>query len=212
MLRIQKFTFNPIQENMYVLYDETKECVIIDPGCYFDNEEKKLQNFIEENKLVPKYLLNTHCHLDHICGNAFVSKTWHLSLSANPLDAYNLDLSIKAGISYNMPIAPSPPISLELQEGDTIQFGNISLDVLFTPGHCSGHIAFYNEAHKVLISGDCLFRESIGRTDLPGGDWDTLIESIQTKLFTLPEDTTVYSGHGQETTIGYEMRNNPFFK
>lgn len=212
MLRIQKFTFNPIQENMYVLYDETKECVIIDPGCYFDNEEKKLQNFIEENKLVPKYLLNTHCHLDHICGNAFVSKTWHLSLSANPLDAYNLDLSIKAGISYNMPITPSPPISLELQEGDTVQFGNINLDVLFTPGHCSGHIAFYNEAHKVLISGDCLFRESIGRTDLPGGDWDTLIGSIQTKLFTLPEDTTVYSGHGQETTIGYEMRNNPFFK
>lgn len=211
-MRIQKFTFNPIQENMYVLYDDTKECVIVDPGCYFENEERQLFEFISSNKLKPVHLLNTHCHLDHICGNNFVSKAWSLPLSANMNDSYNLELSIVAGKNYNMPIKPSPEISQSLEEGDQVIFGQTKLDVLFTPGHSSGHIAFYNSSEKILISGDCLFRLSIGRTDLPGGDWDTLIDSIRTKLFVLPDETKIYSGHGEETTIGYEKRNNPFFQ
>lgn len=209
-MQIKKFTFNPIQENMYVIYDESKECIIIDPGCYFHNERLEFKNFIEENELKPVKLINTHCHLDHICGNKYVAETWSLKLEANKLDEYNLQRSIEAGIMYNMPIEPSPPIEVELNEGDDIRFGNSTLKVLFTPGHSAGSVSFYSEKHNFIIAGDVLFRMSIGRTDLPGGDFDTLIQSIKTKLMTLPKDTIVYSGHGEETTIGYEMKNNPF--
>lgn len=209
-MQIKKLTFNPIQENMYVIYDDTKECIIIDPGCYFHQEKEELRSFIEENELKPVKLINTHCHLDHICGNKYVAETWKLKLEANKLDEYNLQRSIEAGILYNMPIEPSPPIEVDLKEGEEIRFGNSRLVILFTPGHSSGSISFYSEAHKFLIAGDVLFRMSIGRTDLPGGDFDTLIDTIKSKLMILPKDVIVYSGHGQETSIGYEMKNNPF--
>ena len=209
-MQIKKLTFNPIQENMYIIYDDTKECIIIDPGCYFHQEKEELKSFIEENELKPVKLINTHCHLDHICGNKFVAETWKLKLEANKLDEYNLQRSIEAGILYNMPIEPSPPIEVYLKEGDEIRFGNSHLSILFTPGHSSGSISFYSQEHKFLIAGDVLFRMSIGRTDLPGGDFDILINTIKTKLFVLPKDVIVYSGHGEETTIGYEMKNNPF--
>ena len=209
-MQIKKLTFNPIQENMYVIYDDSKECIIIDPGCYFHQEKEELRSFIEENELKPVKLINTHCHLDHICGNKYVAETWKLKLEANKLDEYNLQRSIEAGILYNMPIEPSPPIEVDLKEGEEIRFGNSRLVILFTPGHSSGSISFYSEAHKFLIAGDVLFRMSIGRTDLPGGDFDTLIETIKSKLMILPKDVMVYSGHGEETTIGYEMKNNPF--
>ena len=209
-MQIKKFTFNPIQENMYVINDDTKECIIIDPGCYFHQEREELKTFLEEKELTPVKLINTHCHLDHICGNKFVAETWKLKLEANKLDEYNLQRSIEAGILYNMPIEPSPPIEVDLKEGDEICFGNSHLSILFTPGHSSGIISFYSQEHKFLIAGDVLFRMSIGRTDLPGGDFDILINTIKTKLFVLPKDVIVYSGHGEETTIGYEMKNNPF--
>ena len=209
-MQIKKLTFNPIQENMYVIYDDSKECIIVDPGCYFHQEKEELRSFIEENELKPVKLINTHCHLDHICGNKFVAETWSLKLEANKLDEYNLQRSIEAGILYNMPIEPSPPIEVDLKEGEEIRFGNSRLAILFTPGHSSGSISFYSEAHKFLIAGDVLFRMSIGRTDLPGGDFDTLIDTIKSKLMILPKDVIVYSGHGEETTIGYEMKNNPF--
>jgi len=210
-MQIKKLTFNPIQENMYIIYDETKECIIIDPGCYFHQEKEELKSFIEENELKPVKLINTHCHLDHICGNKFVAETWKLKLEANKLDEYNLQRSIEAGILYNMPIEPSPPIEVDLKEGGEIKFGNSALSILFTPGHSSGSISFYSQEHKFVIAGDVLFRMSIGRTDLPGGDFDTLIDTIKSKLMILPKDVMVYSGHGEETTIGYEMKNNPFF-
>jgi len=209
-MQIKKFTFNPIQENMYIIYDKTKECIIIDPGCYFHHEREELVDFISENKLKPIKLINTHCHLDHICGNKFVTETWGLKLEASILDEYNLERSIQAGKLYNMPIEPSPPIEVDLKEGDEIRFGNSLLTILFTPGHSAGSLSFYSEEHQILIAGDVLFRMSIGRTDLPGGDFDTLISTIKTKLFILPEETIVYSGHGDETTIGDEMKNNPF--
>ena len=209
-MQIKKLTFNPIQENMYVIYDDSKECIIIDPGCYFHQEKEGLRSFIEENELKPVKLINTHCHLDHICGNKYVAETWKLKLEANKLDEYNLQRSIEAGILYNMPIEPSPPIEVDLKEGEEIRFGNSSLSILFTPGHSSGSISFYSEEHKFLIAGDVLFRMSIGRTDLQGGDFDTLIDTIKSKLMILPKDVVVYSGHGEETTIGYEMKNNPF--
>jgi hydroxyacylglutathione hydrolase len=209
-MQIKKLTFNPIQENMYIIYDDTKECIIIDPGCYFHHEREELKNFIEEEGLNPVKLINTHCHLDHICGNKYVAETWKLKLEASLLDEYNLERSIQAGKLYNMPIEPSPPIEIDLKEGDEIKFGNSTLSILFTPGHSSGSVSFYSQAHKFVVAGDVLFRMSIGRTDLPGGDFDTLIDTIKTKLFILPKDTIVYSGHGEETTIGYEMKNNPF--
>ncbi len=209
-MQIKKFTFNPIQENMYIIYDEAKECIIIDPGCYFHHEREELVDFISENNLKPIKLINTHCHLDHICGNKYVAETWGLKLEASILDEYNLERSIQAGKLYNMPIEPSPPIEVDLKEGDEIRFGNSLLTILFTPGHSAGSLSFYSEEHKILIAGDVLFKMSIGRTDLPGGDFDTLISTIKTKLFILPEETIVYSGHGDETTIGDEMKNNPF--
>ena len=209
-MQIKKFTFNPIQENMYILYDETKECIIIDPGCYFHHEREELVDFISENNLKPIKLINTHCHLDHICGNKYVAETWGLKLEASILDEYNLERSIQAGKLYNMPIETSPPIEIELTEGGEINWGNSSLTILSTPGHSAGSLSFYSEEHKILIAGDVLFKMSIGRTDLPGGDFDTLISTIKTKLFILPEETIVYSGHGDETTIGDEMKNNPF--
>lgn len=209
-MKIKKFTFNPIQENMYLLYDETKECVIIDPGCYFQHERDELKDFVIENGLKPVKLINTHCHLDHICGNAYVNREWNLPLQASILDAYNLELSIISGKNYNMPIEPSPEIEIDVVENEDIQFGNTTLKVLFTPGHSAGSMSFYNLESGQLIAGDVLFKSSIGRTDLPGGDFDTLIDTIRTKLFILPKDTIVYSGHGEETTIGYEIKNNPF--
>jgi hydroxyacylglutathione hydrolase len=210
MLSIKSFTFNPIQENMYVLYDDTKECIIIDPGCYFDHEETELVDFIATNHLTLKKLVNTHCHLDHICGNAFVANQWNLVLEASLMDEYNLELSIKAGIMYNMPIKPSPPITVALAENDKILFGTTQLDIIHTPGHSSGSLSFYNEEHKILIAGDVLFYESIGRTDLPGGDYATLIHAITKKLGHLPDDTKVYSGHGMATSLGHERKHNPF--
>jgi glyoxylase-like metal-dependent hydrolase (beta-lactamase superfamily II) len=195
---------------MYIIYDETKECIIIDPGCYFHHEREELVDFISEDNLKPIKLINTHCHLDHICGNKYVAETWGLKLEASFLDEYNLERSIQAGKLYNMPIEPSPPIEVDLKEGDEIRFGNSLLTILFTPGHSAGSLSFYSEEHQILIAGDVLFRMSIGRTDLPGGDFDTLISTIKTKLFILPEETIVYSGHGDETTIGDEMKNNPF--
>lgn len=210
-MNIQKFTFNPFQENTYILYDETKECIIVDPGCYTEEEEKELVRFIEINELKPVKLINTHCHIDHICGNMFIHRKYQLPLEASLEDAYNLDLSVQAGKMYGVPIVPSPEIAIPIKEGDQIHFGHSSLSILETPGHSKGSLSFYTKADAFILSGDALFRMSIGRTDLPGGHHETLLNSIRTKLFTLPKETTVYSGHGDETTIGYEIKNNPFF-
>jgi hydroxyacylglutathione hydrolase len=209
-MQVQKFTFNPFQENTYILYDESKECIIIDPGCYSGAEQDQLFSFIESHKLKPVKLVNTHCHIDHICGNKFVADTWNLELEASLDDAYNLDLSVQAGIKYGVPIVPSPPIAVDLKEGATIRFGNSELQILSTPGHSKGSLSFYAAADQFVIAGDALFQMSIGRTDLPGGDYDTLIQAIRTKLFTLSGETLVYSGHGDETTIEFEIKNNPF--
>jgi glyoxylase-like metal-dependent hydrolase (beta-lactamase superfamily II) len=209
-MQVQKFTFNPFQENTYILYDESKECIIIDPGSYSGAEQDQLFSFIESHNLKPVKLVNTHCHIDHICGNKFVADTWNLELEASLDDAYNLDLSVQAGIKYGVPIVPSPEITVDLKEGATIRFGNSELQILSTPGHSKGSLSFYAAADQFVIAGDALFQMSIGRTDLPGGDYDTLIQAIRTKLFTLPGETLVYSGHGDETTIEFEIKNNPF--
>jgi len=210
MISIQSFVFSPIQENTYILHDETGECVIIDPGCYDDQERKILSSFIEDKKLVPVRLLNTHCHLDHIFGNAFVSDKYNLKPEFNKLDQPVFDAFIPSCNLYGMQCEPSPAAGNFLEEGDVIKFGNSSLEIFFTPGHSPGSITFYNKEQSFMIAGDVLFHGSIGRTDLPGGHFETLIDSIKTKLFSLEDHFNVHSGHGPVTNIGFERKNNPF--
>ena len=213
MIKIQSFTFNGFQENTYVLFDESKKCIIIDPGCYEQNEKLELERFIVDNELEPVKLINTHCHIDHVLGNRFVAEKWSLDLEMHELDLPTLR-SVKDYCQlygfHNYEESPEP--STFLKEGDKIHFGNSSLDVLFAPGHAPGHIALYSKEQHFVIGGDVLFQMSIGRTDLPGGDYDTLINSIKDKLLPLDEQKKVYCGHGPSTTIGFEKANNPFLK
>lgn len=210
MITIHFFTFGPFQENTYVLYDETKECIIIDPGCYDNAERTELAAFITDKGLKPVKLINTHCHLDHVFGNGFVADKYKLKLEINKQDQRVLDSFLTTCAMYGLNAEPSPAPSVYLEEGDVIKFGNSTLEILFTPGHSPGSITFYNREQKFMIAGDVLFYGSIGRTDLPGGNFETLISSIKNKLFPLGDDFKVYSGHGPETNIGFERMNNPF--
>ncbi len=211
-MEIQHFTFNPFQENTYLLINEKKECIIIDPGCYFEEERKQLQNYIEKEGLKVTRLLNTHCHIDHVLGNKLVVTTYGVGLEIHPLEKLLLDRSPEIGKMYNIPFDPSPEPVRFLEEGEKITFGDDELEVLLTPGHSPGSVCFYSSAGKFVIGGDVLFFQSIGRTDLPGGSHQTLLNSIREKLFVLPDDVTVYPGHGQSTTIGYEKQHNPFLQ
>ena len=212
MLTVQSFTFNPVQENTYVLYNEERQCCIIDPGCYFASEEQALVQFINENQLSPVLLLNTHCHLDHIFGNRFIHKTYGLKLHIHPLEKQVLEYGPISGQMWQLPFDNYDAELEFLEEGQEIRLGNEALQVLFTPGHSPGSVSFYSREHKFLIAGDVLFQGSIGRTDLPGGNFDVLAQSIKTQLYILPEDVIVYPGHGDSTTIGDEMKTNPFVR
>ena len=211
MTAIASFVFNDFQENAYVVYDETDACCIIDPGCLYGEEQDQLREFIEKKGLKPEVFLNTHCHLDHVFGNAFVHRTYGLPLQGHRAELPVLESSALVAKAYGLELEPSPEMSHFLNAGDIVKFGNTQFKVLFTPGHSPGSISLYCEKEGFVIVGDVLFRQSIGRTDLPGGDTETLFRSIQEQLFTLPDTTTVYSGHGPETTIGFEKANNPFF-
>jgi len=212
MLSVKTFTFNPVQENTYVLYNEAKQCCIIDPGCYFNEEKDELKNFVLQNSLTPVLLLNTHCHLDHVFGNKWVAETWGLTLHLHENEKQLLDFAPQSGEMWQMPFENYQGKLIFIKEGTTISIGQDKLEIRFTPGHSPGSVCFYYEAGGFVIGGDVLFNGSVGRTDLPGGDFNTLINSIQTQLFTLPDETKVYSGHGSVTTIGYEKMNNPFVK
>ena len=212
MLQITSFVFNALGENTYLLYDETGECAVIDPGCYEQHEKNELTNFISANKLTVKILLNTHCHVDHVLGNAFVKDKYGVKLHIHEKDLPVL-MAVKIyAFNYGFQVYHETTPDAYFEEGDIISFGNQHLKILFVPGHSPGHVAFYSEENKVVIGGDVLFYNSIGRTDLPGGNYETLINSIHKKLFTLPDDVTVYPGHGPETIIGFEKRTNPFCK
>jgi hydroxyacylglutathione hydrolase len=212
MLKVKSFTFNPVEENTYVVYNEAGICCIIDPGCYTAEERGALKNFIVQEGLTPFLLLNTHCHLDHVFGNKWVSETWNLPLHIHKLEKPVLDFAPQAGEMWQLPFENYEGELLYLTENTNIGVMQDELKILFTPGHSPGSVCFYNEPGSFVIGGDVLFNMSIGRTDLPGGDYKTLINSIQTKLFTLPDETKVYSGHGPATTVGFEKMNNPFVK
>lgn len=210
MFTVKAFTFSPVQENTYVLFNETGAAIVIDPGCYFEEERDLLQNFITQNKLEPKLLLNTHCHLDHVFGNKWIHENWDLLLHIHPNEKQVLDFAPASGLMWNLPFDNYNAELVYLQEGQKVQLGTDELELIFAPGHSPGHLCFYCRKQGFLIGGDVLFRESIGRTDLPGGNHATLISNIKTKLFTLPDETVVYNGHGPATTIGYEKKHNPF--
>jgi hydroxyacylglutathione hydrolase len=210
MLQIQSFVFNPFQENTFVLFDETRECMIIDPGCCDESENSQLKAFIEERKLRVKLLVNTHCHIDHVLGNKFVKETFKVHLLIPAGEESVLRAAEVYAPSYGFhQYAHQPPDGF-LEAGDFLKVGNQTFTVIFVPGHSPGHIAFYSERNRILMGGDVLFYNSIGRTDLPGGDHEQLINSIHTRLFTLPDPVKVYPGHGPETTIGFEKNTNPF--
>lgn len=210
MLQVKAFTFSPIQENTYVLYDEQGKAIIIDPGCYFSAEQETLKNFIKDTKLQPVQLLNTHCHLDHVFGNKWVHDVFGLELYLHPREQAVLERAPFSGERWGLPFENYTGPLHFLEEGDTVWLGNDALQVILAPGHSPGSICFYCKEQGFLIGGDVLFYESIGRSDLPGGDHATLLKSIREKLFVLPDDVKVYSGHGPATTIGHEKRNNPF--
>jgi glyoxylase-like metal-dependent hydrolase (beta-lactamase superfamily II) len=211
-MQYAKFTFNPFQENTYILFDESKECVIIDPGCYYPNEFKELKSFVEDNGLWPVAIVNTHCHIDHMLGVQDCIDEWNLPFIGHEKEQLNLDRLEFQAQMFGLPLkATSPEFSRCLKEGDEYAFGNSTLKVLFVPGHSPGHLAFYSEKDKLLISGDVLFRGSIGRTDLPGCNHEDLISNIKDKVFQLPTETIVLAGHMENTSIGFEKETNPFF-
>ncbi len=208
-MKIKKLIFNPFQENTYLIYDDAKECIIIDPGCQNEAEYAKLKKVIDEEELKVVKILNTHLHLDHILGNYFLTKDYDVEIFASPKDNFLLSPEIITQLSFGMKLPEIKGADQEIKDGEIIETGNIKLKAIKTAGHSPGSLSFYEENTKSIFSGDVLFRESIGRTDLPGGDYDQLILSIK-KLFDLPHNVDVYPGHGPVTSIGYERLNNPF--
>lgn len=211
-MRIAVFTFNPFQENTYIIYDESGECLIIDPGMCDREEEAMLFDFIAEENLKPVEVINTHCHIDHVLGNDAACNKYKVGLAIHKLDLPMLERAHIAGEMWGVPYTPSPAPSRFLEEGEKLRFGNTSLDILFTPGHAPGHVVLVNHHDKTIIAGDVLFRGSVGRVDLPMSNAADLVKSIQEKMYTLPEDYVVYPGHGPETTIGMEKRSNGFVR
>ncbi|TNE59781.1 MAG: MBL fold metallo-hydrolase [Bacteroidetes bacterium] len=212
MTQVHTFEFNPFAENTYVVYDDSGECIIFDPGCYTPEERQTLRDFIDSNGLRVVRLINTHCHLDHVFGNHFVSQTWDVLPELHKDELPVLEHFPATCMLYGIPGAePSPLPQHFLEAGTVLTFGNTRLDILYTPGHSPASLSFYCQSAGFVLAGDVLFLESIGRTDLPGGDYDTLIASVRNQLFPLPGETIVYPGHGPATTIRHEKEYNPFF-
>jgi len=210
-MTIKTFIFNPFQENTYLVFDETNEAVLIDAGCLQNPEKQLLKKFIEDNSLTLKRLINTHLHLDHQFGNKFIFDTYGVAPEASIEDEFLLQNVVAQARSYGFPInEEAQTLGKYIVENQEVKFGNSSLKAIHVPGHSPGSMAFYSEKEGVLIAGDVLFQGSIGRTDLPKGDYATLILSITKKLLVLPDSTVVYCGHGPTTTIGYEKKNNPY--
>jgi hydroxyacylglutathione hydrolase len=212
-LQISSFTFGPFAENTYLVWDTaTKECMIIDPGCYDAAEEHLLSQFIHEHQLQPVILFNTHCHIDHVMGNKFVSEKYQLPLTAHPLEKDMLQWATQSALLYGLKYQTSPDITQIVDTDHTFTLGDHTLSLLFTPGHAPGHLTLLHPEKKWAIVGDVIFKQSIGRTDLPGGDFDVLENSIKTMIYTLPDQTVLYNGHGPHTDVLSEKNANPFVR
>ncbi len=212
-MEVKRFVCGPFQELTYILYDDTKEAVIIDCGCADDKERQRLTDFIERKNLTVVKLLNTHLHIDHVAGNAFVKDKYGLSPMAHNGDVFIYEKTLEQAALFGFPMEKTPPpVETFLQEGDVVSFGNEKLKVIHVPGHSPGSICFYNQEEGVAIVGDVLFQGSVGRTDLWGGDTDLLLNGIKSKLLNLPDEVVVAPGHGNLTTIGEERLNNPYLR
>ncbi|WP_447641089.1 MULTISPECIES: MBL fold metallo-hydrolase [Chitinophagaceae] len=212
MLKLYSFTFSPFQENTYLLANENRDAILIDPGMFFDEEKVQIQSFIEKENLHPIQILLTHAHLDHVFGLKWAAEQYQLEPYLHANEQVILENAKNAGAKYGLDFDDYKGTVHFLSEENTIKLGENELNILFVPGHSPGSIAFYNAAHNLLIAGDTLFQESIGRTDLPYGNHEELISHIKSKLFTLPDETKVYPGHGPHTTIGHEKRTNMFLR
>ena len=212
MIFVKVFTFNPVQENTCLVYTPSGQCCIIDPGCYFPEERQQLVDFIAAEGLQPDLLLNTHCHFDHVFGNQFVFDTWGLVPHIHPLEQPVLDRAAEAALRWQLPFENYQGKVNYLDDGALLNWAGEVFSILHVPGHSPGSLAFYHKNQELVISGDVLFRGSIGRTDLPGGDYDTLEKSIREKMYSLPPATRVYPGHGLPTSIEVEAKSNPFVK
>ncbi len=210
MLKYKLFVFNFIQVNCYILWDETYHAVIIDPGCYLPDEKKELVNFISKNKLIPSSIIFTHPHFDHVMGAKFLKDTYNIPIIVHKEGDKILSQTQQYSESFGFNGIQNVQPDIYTENNEFINFGNSSLKVLYTPGHADGSICLYSENNNLLFSGDVLFRQSIGRTDLPTGNYEMLIENIKSHLLTLPENTIVLPGHGEQTTIGFEKNNNPY--
>jgi hydroxyacylglutathione hydrolase len=212
MISVEVLTFNMFSENTYILYDETKECVIIDPGCGDYQERMELKSLIEGRGLKVRHLLNTHAHIDHVLGNDFVKKTYDVKYYLHKKDLPILENAAERATNYGFPGYVGAEVDVFIEEGDIIEFGNSKLEILFVPGHAPGHVAFISKPDLLCVSGDVLFKRSIGRTDFPLCNHNDLILSIKEKLYTLNDAMIVLPGHGQFTTIGEEKVSNPYVK
>jgi glyoxylase-like metal-dependent hydrolase (beta-lactamase superfamily II) len=210
MLQIQEFCFNAFQENTYVIYNEKKNAIIIDPGCYLKNEQNSLAEFISEKELTPTLLLNTHCHLDHVFGNNFVAEKYGLTALFHQKEQAVIDRLPEGGARWGVPCEPYHGNVEYIQQDQKIQFDQDEFIVLETPGHSPGSVCFYHKEQDFLIGGDLIFKDGVGRTDLPGSNPLELIESIRTQILPLPETMKIYSGHGPVTTWGREKKSNPY--
>jgi len=210
-MEVFRLVFSPIEVNTYILSDSSGQCAVIDCGCYDRIEFERLTDFLSSKKLIPSLLINTHCHLDHIFGNGMFLEKYGLGTLCHKDEEGNRKDSIHIASVFGMKMEIPPEPTGLIDEGSIVSFGNTEMKVLFVPGHSSGSLAFYSEKDRIVFTGDALFAGSIGRTDLRGGDYDTLIQSIRQKLFSLPPDTLVYPGHGEPTSIGDEMKTNPYF-
>lgn len=212
MLKLNIFTFGPFQENTYVLYNDDKEAIIVDPGMYFEEEKTQLKNFLEKENLRPVQVILTHAHLDHVFGLQWVHDQYGLIPYLHPNEKIVLENAKNAGTKYGLEFDNYNSTLHFLTDSDIIKLGEDELSILFVPGHSPGSIVFYSAAQDFAIAGDTLFQESIGRTDLPFSNHEDLISNITTKLFALPDNTKIFPGHGEHTTVGHEKKANPFLR
>jgi len=210
MTTVKKFVVNPLQENTFLLYDDSKKSVIIDPGHFYPEEKEELKSFLSDNQLELVKIINTHCHFDHVMGVEFIRNEFGIPFFAHQEDEFLIENAVKQARLFGFDLSPVNNPDEYLKPESKVKFGNSELEIIHVPGHSPGHVALYNRENGFLVAGDILFHGSIGRTDLPGGDYNTLISGIKSKLFMLPDETTVYCGHGPETTIGFEKTTNPF--
>jgi len=210
MIQVKQLILNPFQENTYIVFDETGEAVIIDAGCYTPNDVEQVKKFVENKNLKIKYLITTHGHIDHILGIDSLKNLYNVECLAHGDDIPLVQTSPSHALMFGLVLEKAPIIDRTIKDGDTISFGNSSFEVIHTPGHSKGGVCYFSSKQKILFSGDTLFRGSIGRTDLMGGSYETLIDSINNKIFKLGDEVVVYPGHGDSTTIEYEKQNNPF--